>query len=77
MLCIDLTNFRCPLPLVKAKLALKKLPDGEKLHLLISDRTSRLDVPKYLLKEGYFVHEMSNSSELLELVIEKSNREPL
>ncbi|MBM7073728.1 response regulator SirA [Shewanella sp. OPT22] len=75
MLCIDLTNFRCPLPLVKTKLALKTLPEGEKLQVLLSDRNSRHDVPKYLIKEGYFVQEVSNSSELLELIVAKSNRE--
>ena len=71
MLCIDLTNFRCPLPLVKTKLALKKLPEGKKLQLLLSDRNSRQDVPKYLTNNGYFVQEVADNAGVLELIVVK------
>lgn len=72
MLCIDLTNFRCPLPLVKTKLALKKLPEGKKLQLLLSDSNSRQDVPKYLNNNGYLVQEVVNNCNVLELIVAKS-----
>ena len=73
MLCIDLTNFRCPLPLVKTKLALKNLSTGDKLSLLLSDHNSRQDVPKYLIKEGYFVQEVINNGKILELIVVKAH----
>ena len=55
MIFIDLTLFRCPVPLVKIKLALKPMRDGEQLHILLSDSGSRRDVPQYLKKQGHVV----------------------
>ena len=69
MVFIDLSNFRCPLPLVKTKLALKKATSGEQLHLILSDRNSKQDVPKYLKQKGYMVEESTNSHGHLNLFV--------
>ena len=50
MIIIDLTSYRCPLPLVKVKMALKQLSDGDSVSVLLSDPGSRQDVPRYLKK---------------------------
>ncbi len=71
MLFIDLSNFRCPLPLVKTKLALKNISNGEQLHLILSDRNSRQDVPKYLKQKGYLVEESTNLHGHLNLFVTK------
>ncbi|MCK8046502.1 MULTISPECIES: sulfurtransferase TusA family protein [Shewanella] len=52
MIIIDLTSYRCPLPLVKVKMALKQLSTGDSVHVLLSDPGSRQDVPRYLKKIG-------------------------
>ncbi|MGI1946566.1 sulfurtransferase TusA family protein [Shewanella glacialipiscicola] len=71
MIFIDLTLFRCPVPLVKIKLALKTMRDGEQLHILLSDSGSRRDVPQYLKKQGHVVEELRNDASLLALIIIK------
>ncbi|GIU11887.1 MULTISPECIES: sulfurtransferase TusA family protein [Shewanella] len=71
MIFIDLTLFRCPVPLVKIKLALKPMRDGEQLHILLSDSGSRRDVPQYLKKQGHVVEELRNDASLLALMIIK------
>lgn len=71
MIFIDLTLFRCPVPLVKVKLALKPMRDGEELHILLSDSGSRRDVPQYLKKQGHVVQELRNDAGLLALMVTK------
>lgn len=71
MIFIDLTLFRCPVPLVKVKLALKPMREGEQLHILLSDSGSRRDVPQYLKKQGYVVQELRNDASLLALMVTK------
>ncbi|MCL1048156.1 sulfurtransferase TusA family protein [Shewanella abyssi] len=61
---IDLTAFRCPLPLVKVKLALKQLNSGQKVRVLLSDPGSKQDVPRFLKKVGYH-HEIFKLDEYI------------
>ncbi|QQX82253.1 sulfurtransferase TusA family protein [Shewanella sp. KX20019] len=61
---IDLTAFRCPLPLVKVKLALKQLKSGQKVRVLLSDPGSKQDVPRFLKKVGYH-HEIFTLDEYI------------
>lgn len=68
---IDLTPFRCPLPLVKVKLALKTLSAGQQLHILLSDQGSRRDVPLFLKKQGYIVEDLCNDAAHLSLKVTK------
>lgn len=71
MIFIDLTPFRCPIPLVKVKLALKSMDAGETLHILLSDSGSRRDVPVYLKKQGYRVEVLRDDAAQLALIIMK------
>ena len=69
MIFVDLTPFRCPLALVKAKLALKQLKEGEELLISLSDSGSRQDVPRFLKKVGYEFSELCNDDKMLTLKI--------
>lgn len=71
MIFIDLTPFRCPIPLVKVKLALKSMDAGETLHILLSDSGSRRDVPVYLEKQGHRVEVLRDDAAQLALIIMK------
>ncbi|MCL1091633.1 sulfurtransferase TusA family protein [Shewanella profunda] len=71
MIFIDLTPFRCPIPLVKVKLALKSMHAGETLHILLSDSGSRRDVPVYLKKQGHSIEVLCNDAAQLALMIIK------
>ncbi|WP_299792709.1 sulfurtransferase TusA family protein [uncultured Shewanella sp.] len=70
MVSIDLTALRCPLALVKVKLALKQLEDGETLCVSLSDIGSRQDVPRFLKKVGYRYFELCNDENVLKIKIE-------
>ncbi|EDP98895.1 sulfurtransferase TusA family protein [Shewanella benthica] len=71
MVFIDLTTLRCPLVLVKVKLALKKLSSDDVLCVSLSDTGSRQDVPRFLKKVGYRYSEVSNDDRVLILEIAK------
>ncbi|BAJ01866.1 sulfurtransferase TusA family protein [Shewanella violacea] len=71
MVFIDLTALRCPLALVKVKLALKKLNCDDVLRVTLSDTGSRQDVPRFLKKVGYRYSEVRNDDRVLILEIVK------
>ncbi|MGI2258390.1 sulfurtransferase TusA family protein [Shewanella sp. GXUN23E] len=66
---IDLTAFRCPVPMVRVKMALKGLMPGMQLHVLLSDPGSRQDVPAFLKKHGFDVSQTQTPEGHLALVI--------
>lgn len=41
---LDTRGFTCPVPLLKAKQALKKLPQGELLQIWLDDKSSIVDL---------------------------------
>ena len=49
----DGRNDKCPLPLVKMRLLLKKLTCEDKCIMQIADSGSLSDIPKYLTNKGY------------------------
>jgi TusA-related sulfurtransferase len=71
MIFIDLTPFRCPVPLVRVKLALKSMSSGETLHILLSDSGSRRDVPLFLKKQGHNIHVLCDDAIQLALMVTK------
>ena len=49
---LDATDVLCPLPLLKLKLALRDMVEGETIELRVSDRTSTQDIPAYCRISG-------------------------
>ncbi|NQY63725.1 MAG: sulfurtransferase TusA family protein [Alteromonadaceae bacterium] len=49
----DATKERCPLPLVKLRVILKKMQANDSCRLLIADKGSKKDIPALLTKQGY------------------------
>ncbi|QYJ99965.1 sulfurtransferase TusA family protein [Shewanella psychrotolerans] len=72
MIFIDLAAYRCPLALVKLKLALNQAEEGEVLHISLVDAGSRQDVPRFLLKLKYAFTELRNDDQMLVLSVVKS-----
>ncbi len=71
MTFIDLTAYRCPLTLVKFKLAFKQLHEGEELQVALSDTGARTDVPRFLNKISCSYTELKNDKQVLLLSIVK------
>lgn len=66
----DATNEKCPLPLVKMRLILKKMKANDKCSIRIADKGSKNDIPKYLVKVGYPFSSTIFDMGIVELLIE-------
>ncbi|MCE9678556.1 sulfurtransferase TusA family protein [Shewanella sp. AS1] len=73
MTFIDLTAYRCPLALVKFKLALKQTENGEELQVALKDSGTRRDVCRFLAKVNPTFSELRNDEQMLILSVMKSN----
>lgn len=51
----DARGLSCPMPLLKAKVALRSVPDGGGLYLLASDKNSQTDLIAFCQKQGLLV----------------------
>lgn len=57
---LDCTSLKCPLPLLKLKVALVELAVGDEIELLASDPISCRDIPKFCEKSGHRLLETSD-----------------
>ena len=65
----DATAEKCPLPLVKMRVILKKMQQGDSFLLKISDTSSIKDIPNYLSKQGYHFSKQNISGDIVHLLI--------
>ena len=65
----DATAEKCPLPLVKMRVILKKMKKGDSCLLQIKDKGSITDIPKLLIKQGYQFTQDCIDDEVLQLHI--------
>jgi len=49
---IDATGYNCPIPVLKARKALKGLAGGEEVTVLASDPASAIDIPHFCNTTG-------------------------
>lgn len=57
---LDTKGFNCPIPVLKARRAMRTLEAGDELTLLATDPASMIDVPHFCNTTG---HELLESSE--------------
>lgn len=65
----DASNDKCPLPLVKMRIMLKKLNHGDSCIIKISDKGSKSDIPNYLTTRGYQYTQQQLESSIVEFHI--------
>ena len=68
----DATAEKCPLPLVKMRVILNKMQQGDSCLMQISDKGSIKDIPKLLKKQGYSFSEKYLNKSILQLHIKKA-----
>lgn len=51
----DARGLPCPMPLLKAKIALRSVAGGESLYLIASDKNSQTDLVAFCQKQGLAV----------------------
>lgn len=49
----DATQEKCPLPLVKMRVMLRKMETHDSCLIKIADKGSKKDIPKFLSNSGY------------------------
>jgi len=66
----DARNDKCPLPLVKLRVILKKMTGNDRCILLIADSGSKSDIPKLLDKYEYPYRMTSIENNAIKIQIE-------
>ncbi len=68
---LDARGLLCPLPVLKARKALKPLPEGAELLLLADDPAAVIDVPHFCTEAGHTLLEQAEAGAHLEFRIRK------
>lgn len=69
---LDAREDRCPMPLLKAKMALSQMAVGERLCLTTCDAGSLKDIPQYVALVGFSLLSKSEDNDVYTFVIQKS-----
>lgn len=69
---VDITRDQCPITLVRVKLQLSRMKEGEILDILLSDGEPLNNVPRALKEHGHRIIELKpDKSPYYKLTIEK------
>ena len=68
---LDITKERCPMTMVKVKLKLSQIDDGEVLDVLLSEGEPLESVPRTAEEQGHRVEDIRKDGELYHVVIRK------
>ncbi len=71
---VDARGLQCPMPLLKSKLALNQLKDGQKLKLLATDPGSMRDITAFAKIAGHALLLAEARGDEFLYIIEKSPR---
>jgi tRNA 2-thiouridine synthesizing protein A len=71
---LDLSGLKCPLPALKTRKALKKVPVGDFLEVHCTDPLSVIDIPNLIRETGDKVAITERAERRIVFLIEKTNR---
>lgn len=74
---LDVSGLDCPLPLLKAKQALNKLPAGETLRVIATDSGSVRDFRVFCELSGNILLESSESDGIYSYLLQKQLQKPV
>ena len=70
---LDARGLNCPLPILKAKLALNKMQAGEILHVEATDPHSIIDFEAYCARTGHEIIQTREEDGVIEFFIRRAN----
>jgi tRNA 2-thiouridine synthesizing protein A len=70
---LDLAGLKCPLPALKTRKALKKLPPGDRLEVLCTDPLAVIDIPNLIRETGDKVEITERNPDRIVFLIEKAD----
>lgn len=68
---IDITEERCPMTMVKVKLKLSRMADGDILDVLLTEGEPLESVPRTAEEQGHHVEEIRKEGDFYHVVIRK------
>lgn len=71
ILLLDASGLHCPLPVLKAKKALRAMASGDKLEVVSTDAASLRDFAAFTRKHGHRLLSQSQSAGAFRFLIEK------
>lgn len=69
---LDLTGLKCPLPVLRTRKALRRLPPGAVLEVICTDPMSAIDIPNMVRESGDVLLEKRTHESALFFRIEKA-----
>lgn len=73
---LDATGLKCPLPVLKARKAMKQLESGERLRVQATDPGSVQDMDAFCKSQGHKMKESGEMDGVFTFVIEKGFDRP-
>ncbi|MFK8067289.1 MAG: sulfurtransferase TusA family protein [Gammaproteobacteria bacterium] len=70
---LDAKGLNCPLPILKTKLALQRMEDGEILHVMATDPHAVVDFKAYCARTGHEIIHLIETDEVMEFYIQRQD----
>lgn len=70
---LDLTGLKCPLPVLRARKALRRLDAGALLDVICTDPMAAIDIPHMVRQNGDALIAQSAEAGVLSFRIQKAN----
>lgn len=68
---LDASGLRCPMPLLKTRLALSELEPGQQLEVLATDAGSARDIPAWLTQSAHQLVSVEEGDDQYRFVIRR------
>ena len=68
---LDATGLKCPMPVLRARRALKPLAHGEVLRLLADDPAAARDIPAFCETTGHVLLAATTADDVMTFLIQK------
>lgn len=70
---LDLSDLKCPLPVLHTQKALASMAEGSQLHVLATDPMAAIDIPHFCTQKGHRLIKASQRGDRLAFIIEKGS----
>jgi len=69
---LDVTGHKCPVPVLRVRRVLERMPAGGILKILATDPMTLVDIPHFCHEKGYDLLKMSEDEGILYFFINKT-----
>lgn len=69
---LDVTGLDCPLPILKTKVALRKVAPGQVLHVLATDPMAEVDFRAFCARTGHELLHVESAGPVFEFYIRRA-----